>query len=56
MVYVPGGEIKLNGNGGTLVLDQVIANTYLIDGNAGTIEVLKRDGFDSIITAAGLVD
>jgi hypothetical protein len=56
VVYVPGGEIKLNGNGGTLVLDQVIANTYLIDGNAGTIEVLKRVGFDSIITAAGLVD
>jgi Putative Flp pilus-assembly TadE/G-like len=56
MVYVPGGEVKLNGNGGTLIVDQIIANTYLIDGGGGTIQVLAGTGFDSVITAAGLVE
>jgi hypothetical protein len=56
MIYVPGGEVKLNGNGGTLIVDQIIANTYLIDGGGGTIKVLAGTGFDAIIVAAGLVE
>jgi hypothetical protein len=56
IVYVPGGEVKLNGNGGTLVVDQVIANTYLIDGNGGTIKVMRDRGIDAVIVAAGLVE
>jgi hypothetical protein len=56
MVYVPEGQIKLNGDGGTLIVDQIIADTYLIDGGGGTIKVLARTGFESVITAAGLVD
>ena len=56
MVYVPTGKIKLNGNGGTLITDQIIAGTYDINGNAGTIKVLARVGFDSVIIAAGLVE
>ena len=56
IVYVPGGQIKLNGNGGTLTLDQVIANTYDINGNGGTIKVLRGKGVDAVIVAAGLVD
>jgi len=56
IVYVPGGEVKLNGNGGTLEVDQIIANTYLIDGNAGTIKVMREKGVDAIIVAAGLVE
>ena len=35
MVYVPGGDVKLNGNGGSLTLGQVIANTYQINGGGG---------------------
>jgi hypothetical protein len=56
MIYVPNGQVKLNGNSGTLIVDQIIAGTYLIDGNGGEIDVLARTGFDSVISAAGLVD
>jgi hypothetical protein len=56
IIYVPGGQVHLNGNGGTLVVDQVIADTYLIDGNSGTIKVMRNTGLDAVITAAGLVE
>jgi hypothetical protein len=56
LIYVPSGDVKLNGDGGTLITDQIIANTFLIDGGGGTIEVLRRVGVDAIITAAGLVE
>lgn len=56
IIYVPGAQIKLNGNGGTLIVDQVIANTYDINGNAGTIKVLRGKGVDAVIVAAGLVE
>jgi hypothetical protein len=56
IIYVPGGQVKLNGNGGTLVVDQIIANTFDINGNGGTIKVLRGKGVDAVIVAAGLVD
>jgi hypothetical protein len=56
VIYVPEGQIKLNGNGGTLTTDQIIAGTYDINGNGGTIQVLHGVGFDSVIVAAGLVE
>jgi hypothetical protein len=56
IIYVPAGQIKLNGNHGTLIVDQIIADTFDINGNGGTIEVLRGTGLDAIITAAGLVD
>ncbi len=56
VIYVPDGQIKLNGNGGTLIVDQIIAGTYDIMGNGGTIKVLHNVGFDSVIVAAGLVE
>ncbi len=56
LIYVPAGQVKLNGNGGTLVVDQVIANTFDINGNGGTIKVLRGKGVDAVIVAAGLVD
>ena len=56
IIYVPGGQVKLNGNGGTLIVDQVIANTFDINGNGGTIKVLRGKGVDAVIVAAGLVD
>jgi hypothetical protein len=56
IIYVPGGEVKVNGNGGTLVVDQVIADTFLVDGGGGSVTVLKRIGVDALIVAAGLVD
>jgi hypothetical protein len=56
IIYVPNGQVKLNGNGGTLITDQIIAGTYDINGNGGTIQVLRNVGVDSIISAAGLVE
>jgi hypothetical protein len=56
IIYVPGGQIKLNGNGGTLITDQIIADTYDINGNGGTIKVMHGTGIDAVIVAAGLVD
>ena len=56
IIYVPGGQIKLNGNGGTLIVDQIIADTYDINGNGGTIKVMRGTGIDAVIVAAGLVD
>jgi Putative Flp pilus-assembly TadE/G-like len=56
IIYVPGGQVKLNGNGGTLIVDQIIANTFDINGNGGTIKVLRGKGVDAVIVAAGLVD
>jgi hypothetical protein len=56
IIYVPAGQVKLNGNGGTLVVDQIIADTFDINGNAGTIKVMHGIGVDAHIVAAGLVD
>jgi hypothetical protein len=56
IIYVPGGQLKLNGNHGTLIVDQIIADTFDINGNGGTIKVLRGTGVDAVITAAGLVD
>lgn len=56
MVYVPSGDVRLNGNGGTLTVGQIIANTYMIDGGHGTIRVTEDDLYKAIIVAAGLVD
>ena len=56
IIYVPGGQVKLNGNGGTLIVDQVIADTFDINGNGGTIKILRGTGVDAHIVAAGLVE
>ena len=56
LIYVPSGEVILNGNGGTLTIGQIIAGTYKINGGGGTINITDDDLFEAIITAAGLVD
>lgn len=56
IIYTPAGQVKLNGNGGTLVVDQIIASTYDINGNGGTIMVMRETGVDAVIVAAGLVE
>jgi hypothetical protein len=55
-IYVPSGDVKVNGSTGTLILDQVIASTYLIDGKGGTIDVRYRSGVTAKIRGAGLVE
>ena len=56
IIYVPGAHVQINGSSSEFIVDQVIADTFKVDGNGGTIRILKRVGRDAVITAAGLVD
>jgi hypothetical protein len=56
IVYSPGGHVQVNGSSSEFVLDQIIADTFKVNGSTGTIHVLKRVGVDADVTAAGLVD
>jgi len=55
-IYVPKGAVEVNGNLGTITLDQVIAYTYKITGHGGTIDILYRDGVTARISGVGLVE
>ena len=56
IIYVPAAHVQINGSSSEFIVDQVIADTFKINGNGGTIKVLKRVGVDAVIIAAGLVD
>jgi hypothetical protein len=56
IVYVPAGHLTINGSSSEFVVDQIIADSFKINGSTGTIQILKRVGVDAVITAAGLVD
>jgi hypothetical protein len=56
IIYVPGAHVQINGSSSEFIVDQVIADTFKINGSGGTIKILKRVGVDAIIIAAGLVD
>ena len=56
-IYVPTGEVKVNGSGGTVTVDQVIAFRFTINGAPGSqINVLYDSGFIFGFTAAGLIE
>jgi hypothetical protein len=56
IVYVPGGEVMVNGSNSVFTLDQVIADTFKINGSGGTVNVLRETGVDAEISAVGLVE
>ena len=56
-IYAPSGDVRVNGNGGTVTLDQVIAFRFTITGAPGSvINVLQDQDFIYGLTAAGLVE
>ena len=55
-IYLPYGEVKANGNGGTLTLDQVIAWRFKVDGNSGTVNVMNDQDFVFQLQSVGLVE
>ena len=55
IVYAPLGDVKVNGSASVFSLDQVIANTFKINGSGGTVNVLHEAGVDAIISNVGLV-
>ena len=56
IVYVPGGEVMVNGANSAFTTDQVIADTFKINGSGGTVNVLRETGVDVEISAVGLVE
>lgn len=56
IVYVPAAAVQVNGSSSDFYLDQIIADTFKVNGSTGTIHVLKRVGIDATVKAAGLVD
>lgn len=61
IVYVPAPDcptdcVTLNGSASGLVVDQIIADSFKLNGNGGTIKILRRVSVDAVIIAAGLVD
>ncbi|HTK44224.1 MAG TPA: hypothetical protein VL749_02580 [Patescibacteria group bacterium] len=56
IVYVPSAHLQINGSSSTFILDQVIADSFTVNGNGGTVDVRRNVGIDALITAAGLVD
>ena len=56
MILAPTANVKLNGGTGTLVIDAVIANTFLINGNGGNINVLYESCALPVVNGYGLIN
>lgn len=61
IIYVPAPNcpvscVTINGSTSEFVVDQIIADTFKINGSGGTIRILRRVSVDAVIIAAGLVD
>ena len=56
IIYVPAGDVKVNGSSSVFTMDQVIAQTFMINGSGGTVNVLRETGVDVEISAVGLVE
>ena len=55
-IYVPMGDVEVNGSSGHMILDQIIAYRYKVNGGGGTIDILYRDGVTARISGVGLVE
>jgi hypothetical protein len=56
VIYLPNGDLKINGSASEFTMDQVIAQTFYVSGSGGTIKVLEEMGVDAVFSAAGLVE
>jgi len=56
-IYLPAGDVRVNGSGGTTTTDQVIAKTFTVNGAPGSsVNVLFDEDFLFKFTQAGLVE
>ena len=56
-IYIPGGNVRVNGSGGTTTTDQIIARTFVANGAPGSsIRVLFDENFVFKQTLAGLIE
>ena len=56
IIYVPAASVTVNGSNSVFTMDQVIADTFKINGSGGTVNVLRETGVDVEISAVGLVE
>jgi len=57
LIYVPSGDVKVNGGSGQLQMDTTIGNTFVVHGSNGSeIRVLDEDEYRFSLLAAGLVE
>jgi hypothetical protein len=54
-VYVPKGDVVANGNSGTSMTTQIIANTFKVTGNSGTLNISYDGGDFFHLSGVGLV-
>ena len=55
-IYIPSGDVKVNGSASELILDQIIASTYQINGDGGTVDIRYRSGVTARVSGLGLVE
>ena len=56
-IYVPAGDVKINGSAGNLTMDQIIAYIFKVNGAPNSfIDVLKEKEYIVHLRAAGLVE
>ena len=55
LILVPSANVKVNGGTGTLTMDSIIADTFVINGNGGNINVLYDNCALPTFTGYGLV-
>jgi hypothetical protein len=56
VIYAPLAGVTVNGSSSVFTMDQVIADTFKINGSGGTVNVLREEGVDAKISAVGLVE
>ena len=56
IVYLPAAHLQLNGSTTDFVVDQIIADSFKVNGSTATIKIMRRTSVDAVIIAAGLVD
>jgi len=55
LILVPSANVKVNGGTGTLTLDAIVADTFVVNGNGGNINVLYDNCALPTFTGYGLV-
>jgi hypothetical protein len=56
VIYVPCGLVQANGNTGTVMTDQIIADRFQLTGNGGGLTVAYDDDFLPSLSVAGLIE
>ena len=56
VIYAPCGHVKVNGNTGTVITDQIVANTFALIGNGGGLTIAFDEDFLPQLRLAGLIE